>query len=263
MSDASTGWRNDTSQLSPPSSGGGWAAEARVLWRLVMARVRGKTHAERLESFYHGQAADYDSFRARLLHGRDELFARLPVPDGGVWVDLGAGTGENALRLGERLRRLKQGYLVDLCPSLLREAERRIRQHGWQHLESRLMDACEFSPPVPADLVTCSYSLTMIPDWFAVIENAWNMLKPGGVLAVVDFYVSRKHPETGFKRHGWLTRHLWPTWFAMDNVFLSADHLPYLHRRFTPRCCLEGKGRVPWMLGLSAPYYQFVGQKHS
>lgn len=253
-----TACQNETS--GPPKSAV-WVAEWRVIWRLVVSRIRGSTHAERLESFYAGQAGDYDAFRARLLHGRDELFGKLPIPDDGVWVDLGAGTGENAVRLGEKLGRLRRGYLVDLCPSLLREAERRIRQHGWQHLESRLSDACEFSPPVPADVVTCSYSLTMIPNWFAAVENAWRMLKPGGVLAVVDFYVSRKYPGQELQRHGWFTRHFWPAWFATDNVFLNADHLPYLCHRFSPIWWHEGLGRVPWMLGFRAPYYQFVGKK--
>ena len=49
-------------------------------------------------------------------------------------------------------------------------------------------------PEAPVDVVTFSYSLTMIPDWFAAIENALRMLRPGGQIGVVDFYVSRKYP---------------------------------------------------------------------
>jgi len=30
-----------------------------------------------------------------------------------------------------------------------------------------------------------------IPDWFLAIDNALRILKPGGIIAVVDFYVSR------------------------------------------------------------------------
>ena len=59
------------------------------------------------------------------------------------------------------------------------------------------------------DLVTFSYSLTMIPDWFAAIDNACALLANEGTLGVVDFYVARKHPEAGLRAHGWLQRTFW------------------------------------------------------
>jgi S-adenosylmethionine-diacylgycerolhomoserine-N-methlytransferase len=44
-------------------------------------------------------------------------------------------------------------------------------------------------------------------------------------------------------------------------VFLSQDHLPYLQSKFNTLSLLEKKGFVPYMLGLKAPYYIFIGQK--
>ena len=112
-----------------------------------------------------------------------------------------------------------------------------------------------------ADVVTFSYSLTMIPDWFRAIEHAWSILKPGGTIGIVDFYVSRKHPDEGLKRHNWLTRNLVPTWFGNDNVHPSADHLPYLLNRFE-RCVLEEQsGTLPFIPLARVPYYIFKGRK--
>jgi S-adenosylmethionine-diacylgycerolhomoserine-N-methlytransferase len=110
-------------------------------------------------------------------------------------------------------------------------------------------------------VVTFSYSLTMIPDWFAAIENALAILKPGGVIGVVDFYVGRKYPTDGLARHGWITRTFWPTWFAMDNVFPSPDHVPFLHRHFDVLHFQEHKAKVPYIPFLRMPYYLFVGRK--
>ena len=59
-------------------------SDLRVLWHLLLSPIRGTSHAERLNSFYAGQAADYDAFRARLLKGRGELLQSLPAPTGGV-----------------------------------------------------------------------------------------------------------------------------------------------------------------------------------
>ena len=149
---------------------------------------------------------------------------------------MGGGTGSNLEFFGERLGQLNRVYVVDLAPSLLKIAERRIADRGWSNVATVEADATRYRPPeAPVDVVTFSYSLTMIPDWFAAIENAVAMLKPGGQIGVVDFYVSRKHPEDGFRRHGFSTRNFWRTWFDGDNVFPSPDHVPFLHRRFERR----------------------------
>jgi S-adenosylmethionine-diacylgycerolhomoserine-N-methlytransferase len=110
-------------------------------------------------------------------------------------------------------------------------------------------------------VVTFSYSLTMIPDWFAALENALAMLKPGGTIGVVDFYVSRKHAGNGAAHHGWWTRTFWPTWFALDNVFPSPDHVPFLQRHFETVHLEEHRGSVPYIPLSRVPYYLFVGRK--
>lgn len=239
------------------------ASDLRALYHIALAPVRGGTHAERLESFYAGQAGIYDHFRKRLLHGREELCAKVQaVPEGGTWVDMGGGTGQNIEFFGERLALLDQVYVVDLSPSLLSVARDRVRQRGWEQVACVEADATAFTPRLRhADLVTFSYSLTMIPDWFAALENAYRMLRPGGLIGVVDFYVSRRHPGPGRARHPWVTRAFWQHWFANDNVYLSPDHLPWLERRFEPVYLREARAAMPYMPGLRVPYYIFVGRK--
>jgi hypothetical protein len=76
-------------------------SDLRVLFRMTLSPVRGKTHAERLESFYAGQADDYDGFREHLLHGRRELYGQLPVSHGGVWVEVDDDIGGVAAEDGK------------------------------------------------------------------------------------------------------------------------------------------------------------------
>lgn len=236
--------------------------DCRVLACLLAAPIRGATHAERLESFYSRQAGDYDAFRQRLLPGRRELFETLSVPEGGIWVDLGAGTGANLDLFGERLAGFSQIYLVDLAPSLLRVARERADHNGLAHVHVVCADATRWSPPAPSvDLVTFSYSLTMIPDWFRAVTNARRWLAPGGTLGVVDFYVGRKYPTAEAARHGWLTRTGWPIWFGFDNVVLSPDHLPFLQEHFCTVQLTEGRARLPYLPFVRTPYYVFIGRK--
>ena len=235
--------------------------DLKILYRMVFHPGRGPDHASRMESFYAPQAAYYDSFRRRLLKGRDDLWRTIGVPDNGLWVDLGAGTGANAEYFGDNIHRLRKVILVDLSPSLLGVAQERIKHHGWTNVETQVADATTFRPPEPVDVVTFSYSLTMIPDWFAAIDNAWRMLKQGGKIGVVDFYVSRKHPTAGLKRHGTCARLFWTFWFNYDNVFPSPDHIPYLQRRFQQVFFEERRAKVPYLPVVRAPYYLFIGQK--
>ncbi|GIW99110.1 MAG: ubiquinone/menaquinone biosynthesis methyltransferase [Pirellulaceae bacterium] len=240
-------------------------SDLKILYHLALHPVRGSDHGERMENFYAGQADAYDEFRKRLLQGREELYRSIDVPTGGVWVDLGGGTGANMEFIADRIPQLRKAYVVDLSPSLLQVASARFSQLGWDHVEPIAADATQWQPPErQVDVVTFSYSLTMIPDWFGAIDNALRMLKPGGILAAVDFYVSRKYASfPGAARHGWFTRTFWPAWFAMDNVFLSGDHLPYLLSRTELLRLHEHRAKVPYIPLIRVPYYQFVGRKLS
>ncbi|MBM3999947.1 MAG: class I SAM-dependent methyltransferase [Planctomycetes bacterium] len=242
----------------------GLLSDLKILYHMTVKPIRGKDHAARLESFYSGQADAYDDFRRRLLQGRGDLVAALDAPSGAVWVDMGAGTGANLEFLGDRIGDLSRVYAVDLSPSLLAVLRKRAETRGWGNVVPVEADATVFQPPDgPADIVTFSYSLSMIPDWFAALENARRMLKPGGLLGAVDFYVARKYPSDGLRRHGLFTRSFWPIWFGTDNVFLSPDHIPYLHRHFAPLRFEERRSKVPYLPFLRSPYYVFVGKKEA
>ena len=241
--------------------------DLRVLSHLTLRRVSGDDHASRLDSFYDGQAGDYDSFRKRLLTGREELVDSLTIPEGGTWIEMGGGTGAMIERLAiaenNRLAKLGRVEIVDLCKPLLKVAQQRIEANHWNNVHAVQADATTYVPPQPADVVVFSYSLTMIPDWFAAIENAIAMLKPGGLLGVVDFYVARKHPDDQLKKHGVLTRVGWPTWFGFDNVFPSPDHLPMLRRKLETVSLSETRAKVPFLPLVRVPVYRFVGRKKS
>jgi len=241
----------------------GLLSDFKILYHLALKPVRGKNHAERMESFYGGQAEAYDDFRRRLLNGREAMLESIPWPAAdGVWVDMGGGTGFNIAAMESRVPQMKSVYLVDLSTSLLKVARDRFDQKGWSHVRTVEADATTFTPDEgSADVVTFSYSLTMIPDWFAAMENALRILKPGGTIGVVDFYVARKFPAEGRTRHRWFTRSFWPVWFGNDNVFPSPDHLPFLEKHFETISCSESRGKVPYIPLIRMPYYRYVGRK--
>jgi S-adenosylmethionine-diacylgycerolhomoserine-N-methlytransferase len=224
-------------------------AEARTLWRLLRGMPAAADHAGRLEAFYGPQANHYDGFRERLLPGRAELLDWLSPAPGERVVELGAGTGRNPAFLGQRLNALGTLTLVDLCPALLAQARRR-----WAHTAKVSVieaDACTWQPDAPVDAVYFSYALSMIPDWQGAMENAVRMLRPGGRLAAVDFTVTA--------RQGRLARAFWRAWFGHDGVVLDAEHAATLCRLLPRHQLREFRTAVPYLPGLSVPYYQFLG----
>ena len=149
-------------------------SEARVLYNLAVKPVQGDTHKARLESFYGHQAGDYDAFRKRLLTGREELMVDVAArckESGGIWVDMGGGTGANLEMMGdEAVMSFAKVYVVDLCGPLLEVARKRCEERGWHNVEVIEGDATTWVPEEGygnVDVLTFSYSLTMIPDWCA------------------------------------------------------------------------------------------------
>jgi S-adenosylmethionine-diacylgycerolhomoserine-N-methlytransferase len=235
-------------------------ADARTLVQLARGHAAGATHAERLQAFYRPQAAHYDAFRERLLHGREDLIRRLALPPGSTVVELGGGTGRNLEYFGARLCSFARFEVVDLCPALLEQARKRCAR--WPGVAAVVeADATSYRPPQPVDCVYFSYALTMIPDWRAAVDNALAMLRPGGLFGAVDFYSAPRAAQAGLLRKAELASRFWRRWFGHDGVRLDSRHLPYLLAHSEPLCCEQRRGAVPYLPGLRAPYFLYIGRK--
>ena len=221
--------------------------------------IRGDTHAQRLESFYHYQAESYDQFRQDYLRRREEIVSRVGLHQACHWADFGCGTGHLLQVAGEAAKQCSRITMIDLSPSLLRIAQRRVVSNGFEHVELLEADVTKLPDLEPLDCVTMSYSLSMVQNWYSAIDAAHTALKPGGRIGIVDFFVARKHPDPPVPRQGWITRNFWPAWFGWDNVWPNADHIPYLASRFFIEWFNHGRTRVPGLPFLRPPYYQLIG----
>jgi S-adenosylmethionine-diacylgycerolhomoserine-N-methlytransferase len=231
--------------------------DAQVLWQLLRGQARGGDHRERLERFYAPQAGHYDAFRERLLAGRAALLDRLCLGAGQYVVELGGGTARNLAFLDDDLRAaLARIDVVDLCPSLLERAQERCR--AWDNVRVIEADAASYVPPVAVDRVYFSYALTMMPEWRAALRNAFRMLKPGGLVGVVDFGPPRA-PAGDWA--GRTRAAFWRRWFAHDGVHPDPAHGAYLDGMFERVERRDDLCRMPYLPGLRAPWYLYVGRK--
>ena len=136
--------------------------------------------------------------------------------------------------------------------AIARERVCRLRPGGARNVRLIEADITDYRPAIAPHCVVFSYALTMVAQWRRALDNAIAVLRPGGVLAVVDFYL----PERG----GW-GNGLWRRWFAHDGVWLSCEHLPYLRDRLQIEACEERRGALPYLPGARVPYYLFIGRK--
>ncbi len=235
-------------------------SDLRVIAALVRGMPKDGDHAQRLEGFYAQQADDYDRFRERLLPGRAELYQALDLQAGQVLVELGGGTAAGLRHLGPLLSELSAVHVVDLCASLLARAQQRCRDNAWSTVHCHQGDATQWQPPTPADAVVLSYALTMMPTWPEVLANALRMLKPGGLLGVVDFQLSAPQRRPGRAYQGALRRWFWRRWFAHDGVHLGHERMDAVMAATETVELIEADVRMPW-LPLRVPYGRYVGRR--
>lgn len=148
----------------------------------------------RMDRMYAPQRHIYDLTRKYYLLGRDRLIARLPVAPGDCVLEIGCGTGRNLIALARKHPGVRL-FGLDASAPMLATAEaklRRARLARRVRLERGLAEqfdaATLFGVAGGFDAIVISYALTMIPPWREVLDRATDQLRPGGVLAVVDFW---------------------------------------------------------------------------
>ena len=138
-------------------------------------------------------AYNYDFLMNTLSFGRYRRFIHNAIDDIGIKptdsiIDLGCGTGRNA---GLMLQKLSdQGKLtgVDLSPIMQKQFEARFANDKRVVFHQQRIDV-PFDLRENADIVFMSFVIHGFPQEVrnTIIENAKNHLKPGGVLAILDF----------------------------------------------------------------------------
>lgn len=175
---------------------------------------------------------------------------------------MGGGTGYNIEQMARFVNVPEffgAVFLVDFSPSLSKIAEERFARLGWKNIVVICQDARHFhlddheqilqnfnhkisAPSSPrresfygkphsrlAHVITMSYSLSMIPEFYPVVDSIATLLAPTGVIGVADFYVqnevdyqNRNYTGGEISRHCmWISRVFWRTWFEADRVSLE------------------------------------------
>lgn len=116
-------------------------------------------------------------------------------------LDVACGTGENFRFILAELG--PSGFLIgtDFSSGMLAQASRKIEKNAWQNVRLLPADARVLSrqmlretlamPDLQVDRIICTLGLTVVPEWQTVFASTWDILKPNGRYAIMDWYIAQ------------------------------------------------------------------------
>jgi ubiquinone/menaquinone biosynthesis C-methylase UbiE len=117
---------------------------------------------------------------------RRKAVARLELKAGQTVLEVGCGTGRNLHLLHDAVGPGGLVVGVDASGGMLARALRLSSKRGWSNVRLIQQDAAELTLEDRIDGALFSLSYSALPDRDAVLDNVWEMLRPGGRLVVMD-----------------------------------------------------------------------------
>jgi ubiquinone/menaquinone biosynthesis C-methylase UbiE len=154
----------------------------------VPQRAELTPHAQRMQQLYRWQALLFDCTRLPVLLGRRLL--RDLVPAGARVLEVGCGTGGNLRSLRAAAGPAGDVTGVECAPAMWARARRRSGPGIQVILADYVGDPLPPETQAP-DVVVFAYSLSMIPDFREALRRAWDSLRPGGRVVILDFLDTR------------------------------------------------------------------------
>ncbi len=184
--------------------------------------TKGLDKSQKLQGYYRWHAPIYDATRWSFLFGRRTIVAqaaRLLGKSSSLRIlEVGCGTGRNLKALARTFPKA-QITGVDLCAPMLAKAEKSTTAYAGRMTLLHQAYAPDLLQEASCDLVLFSYALTMFnPGFDTALDTARTHLKPGGMIAVTDFYDSR----LGFFK----------SWMWANHVRMEGHLVPELDARF-------------------------------
>jgi ubiquinone/menaquinone biosynthesis C-methylase UbiE len=130
------------------------------------------------------------------------LLDLLHPPPGSTLLDVGAGTGEVALRAAAWVGSEGRVVGTDIAAAMVSLAERAAVEQGATNVTFCRMDAEQLGfPDTSFDTATCALSLFQFPNMGRALAEMWRVLKPGGRLGLSNWGPGYFSPIASLQRN--------------------------------------------------------------
>jgi len=117
---------------------------------------------------------------------RRRAVAALGLEPGDTVLEIGAGTGRNLPYLLDAVGPEGRVLAVDASAGMLAEACKLVDRRGWSNVELLQQDAAQLRVDHRLDAVLFSLSYSVLPDPKPALARAWDRMRPGARLVVMD-----------------------------------------------------------------------------
>jgi len=190
-------------------------------------------------SWYDGIAPLYDRvIRTLYLPYRRLAVQALDLEPGQAVLDLGCGSGLNFELVREQIG--AEGTLigVDYSAKMLARAKQKVEQNGWTNVhvlqrDARLLERSDLASTLGGDVdrVLCTLGFTVFPEWEAVFDRTFDLLRPDGRYCIMDLYNGETNLHTrliNLLARSEISRRAWEPLRAKCADFAEQRH-PLMH----------------------------------
>ncbi len=129
----------------------------------------------------------FAEFSILFPHGmRKRAVRKLELSHGHTALEIGCGTGRNLPLLCRAVGQEGQVIGVDVSRGMLARAEHWVKRHDRKNVRLLLHDAAYFNLKWQPDAILFSLSYSALPERELALDRAWQALKPGGTLVIMD-----------------------------------------------------------------------------
>ncbi len=133
---------------------------------------------------------------------RKYAIQKLKLEDGQTVLNLPCGTGVNFKYFQSQLKNSGLIIGIDLSKGMLDQTRKKVRENSWTNIDLHLANATNIDENwmhnhtsskglENIDCVLCDLGLSGIPEWESIIDNMISMLKPGGRIVILDWYLEK------------------------------------------------------------------------
>ena len=152
--------------------------------------------------YYNRFSTIYDLISSKSYYHKSREFAieEMDLKKDHLVLNIPCGTGQNFEYFQEYLSNTGKIVGIDLSKGMLEKAIEKVKSQKWTNIQLINADATtineewimkEFDQDLKFESILCDLGLSGFPNWKSIIDSLLLLLKPGGKIVIMDWYIEK------------------------------------------------------------------------